>query len=72
MPRHYTLAALCHNFAVQDIVVMECNATGKQSGFKSQELLQAVPDEWTPENRLVTLLLKKFNDRRLLKKKGGL
>ena len=51
------LAALCHDPAVQDVVVKECNATGKKSGFKLQELLQAVvltPDEWTPESGLVT------------------
>ena len=52
-----TLALLCHDPVVQDVVVKECNATGKKSGFKAQELLQAVvltPDEWTPENGLVT------------------
>ena len=52
-----TLAALCHDPVVQDVVVKECNATGKKSGFKAQELLQAVvltPDEWTPESGLVT------------------
>ena len=52
-----TLAVLCHDPVVQDIVVKECNATGKKNGFKPQELLQAVvltPDEWTPENGLVT------------------
>ena len=51
------LAVLCHDPAVKDIVVKECNATGKKSGFKAQELLQAVvltPDEWTPESGLVT------------------
>ena len=52
-----TLTALCHDPAVQDIVLKECNAIGKKSGFKPQELLQAVvltPDEWTPESGLVT------------------
>jgi long-chain acyl-CoA synthetase len=52
-----TLAALCHDPVVQDLVVKECNAIGKKSGFKGQELLQAVvltADEWTPENGLVT------------------
>lgn len=52
-----TLAALCHDPVVQDLVVKECNAIGKKSGFKAQELLQAVvltADEWTPENGLVT------------------
>ena len=35
----------------------ECNAIGKKNGFKSIEILQAViltPEEWTPENGLVT------------------
>jgi long-chain acyl-CoA synthetase len=38
-------------------VLKECNATGKKSGFKSIEMLQAVvltADEWTPESGLVT------------------
>ena len=52
-----TLAALCHDPVVQDVLLKECNAIGKKSGFKAQELLQAVvltPDEWTPESGLVT------------------
>ena len=51
------LAVLCHDPAVKEVVVKECNATGKKSGFKAEELLQAVvltPDEWTPESGLVT------------------
>jgi len=35
----------------------ECNSIGKRNGFKPFELLRAViltPDEWTPENGLVT------------------
>ncbi len=38
-------------------MLKECNATGKKSGFKSMEMLQAVvltADEWTPESGLVT------------------
>lgn len=52
-----TLDVLCHDPTVQDVVLKECNATGKKGGFKPQELLQAVvltPDEWTPESGLVT------------------
>ena len=52
-----TLAVLCHDPVVQDVVVKECNATAKKSGFKAEEMLQAVVlthDEWTPENGLVT------------------
>jgi len=51
------LAVLCHDPAVKDIVLKECNAIGKKGGFKQQEMLQAVvltPDEWTPESGLVT------------------
>ncbi|QRV99415.1 AMP binding enzyme [Ceratobasidium sp. AG-Ba] len=35
----------------------ECNAVGKKAGFKPLEILEAVvltPEEWTPENELVT------------------
>ena len=38
-------------------MLKECNATGKKSGFKGIEMLQAVvltADEWTPESGLVT------------------
>ena len=52
-----TFAALCHDPVVHDVVLKECNSIGKKNGFKAQELLQAVvltPDEWTPENGLVT------------------
>ena len=48
---------LCHDRAVADLVLKECNAVGKKNGFKPMELLQAVvltPDEWTPESGLVT------------------
>lgn len=39
------------------MVLKACNAAGKKNGFKSIEILQAVvltPEEWTPENGLVT------------------
>ena len=39
------------------LVLKECNATGKKSGFKGIEMLQAVvltADEWTTESGLVT------------------
>jgi len=51
------LPSLCHNDKVRELVLKECNAIGKKNGFKSIEALQAViltPDEWTPENGLVT------------------
>lgn len=51
------VAQLCHNKAVKDYVLKECNAIGKKNGFKPMELLQAViltPEEWTPETGLVT------------------
>ncbi|KAK0216304.1 long-chain-fatty-acid-CoA-ligase [Armillaria fumosa] len=52
-----SLSHLCHNKKVASLVLKECNAIGKKSGFKTMELLQAViltPDEWTPESGLVT------------------
>ena len=67
-----TLAVLCHDKAVQDVVVKECNATGKKNGFKAQEFLQAVvltPDEWTPENGLVTAA-QKIQRSKIAKKFG--
>lgn len=54
---HASLATLCANDKVRALVLRECNAVGKKSGFKSIEILQAVvltPDEWTPESGLVT------------------
>ena len=52
-----SLADLCANPKVKALVLKECNATGKKSGFKGIEMLQAVvltADEWTPESGLVT------------------
>jgi len=54
---HTSLADLCANPKVKALVLKECNATGKKSGFKGIEMLQAVvltADEWTPESGLVT------------------
>jgi long-chain acyl-CoA synthetase len=52
-----SLAELCHNQIVVDLVLKECNAVGRKNGFKPMETLCAViltPDEWTPESGLVT------------------
>jgi long-subunit acyl-CoA synthetase (AMP-forming) len=52
-----SLADLCANPKVKALVLKECNASGKKSGFKGIEMLQAViltADEWTPESGLVT------------------
>ncbi|KAF8632068.1 hypothetical protein AX15_002066 [Amanita polypyramis BW_CC] len=52
-----SLRDLCHDSAVKDLILKQCNAIGKKNGFKQVELLQAViltPDEWTPESGLVT------------------
>jgi long-chain acyl-CoA synthetase len=52
-----SLAVLCADARVQALVMKECNAIGKNNGFKPMELLQAVvltADEWTPESGLVT------------------
>ncbi|KAJ7918326.1 long-chain-fatty-acid-CoA-ligase [Mycena leptocephala] len=48
---------LCVDPRVAALVLKECNAVGKKSGFKAMETLSAVvltPDEWTPESGLVT------------------
>jgi len=55
--RHASLADLCANPKVHALVLKECNAAGKKSGFKGIEMLQGVvltADEWTPESGLVT------------------
>jgi len=52
-----SLADLCAKPKVKALVLKDCNAAGKKSGFKGIEMLQAVvltADEWTPENGLVT------------------
>ena len=54
---HTSLGDLCANPKVNALILKECNATGKKSGFKSIEMLQAVvltAEEWTPESGLVT------------------
>ncbi|CAE6371469.1 unnamed protein product [Rhizoctonia solani] len=51
------LTTLCHNKAVAEAVLKQCNVVGKKAGFKPLEILEAVvltPEEWTPENELVT------------------
>jgi long-chain acyl-CoA synthetase len=52
-----SLADLCAKPKVKALVLKECNAAGKKSGFKGVEMLQGVVltvDEWTPESGLVT------------------
>ncbi|KAJ3569539.1 hypothetical protein NP233_g4985 [Leucocoprinus birnbaumii] len=52
-----SLADLCSEASVRDLVMTECNSIGKKNGFKPMELLEAVvltAEEWTPENGLVT------------------
>ncbi|EED82007.1 predicted protein [Postia placenta Mad-698-R] len=52
-----TMADLCKDDRVRELILKECNAIGKKNGFKQMELLQAViltADEWTPESGLVT------------------
>ncbi|KAJ7697743.1 long-chain-fatty-acid-CoA-ligase [Mycena olivaceomarginata] len=52
-----TTRALCTDPRVAALVLKECNAVGKKSGFKAMETLSAVvltPEEWTPESGLVT------------------
>ncbi|KZP02330.1 acetyl-CoA synthetase-like protein, partial [Athelia psychrophila] len=50
------LSSLCREKKIQELVLKECNVTGKNNGFQPMETLQAVvltPDEWTPESGLV-------------------
>jgi hypothetical protein len=52
-----SLGDLCSKDEVRAQVMRDCNAAGKKQGFKSMEMLEAViltPEEWTPENGLVT------------------
>ena len=45
------------NKEVQTLVANACNDTGKKNKFKGAELLKGVvltPEEWTPQNGLVT------------------
>ncbi|KAG7087876.1 hypothetical protein E1B28_013814 [Marasmius oreades] len=52
-----SLQDLCRDKKVSGLVLKECNAVGKKNGFKPLETLSAViltPEEWTPENGLVT------------------
>jgi len=67
-----SLPEMCSDKTIVDMVLKDCNAVGKKAGLKGMETLQAVvltPDEWTPENGLVTaaqkLQRRKISDRYL-------
>ena len=52
-----SLADLCREKAVRQLVMKECNTTGKINYLKPMELLAAVileTEEWTPENEFLT------------------
>ncbi|GJJ11355.1 hypothetical protein Clacol_005587 [Clathrus columnatus] len=52
-----SLAELCGDSEISSLVLKECLAIAKKSGFKPIELLQGVilvADEWTPQSGLVT------------------
>lgn len=52
-----SLHDLCNDKAAKEKVLQEVNAVGKKNGLKQVELLCAViltPEEWTPENGLLT------------------
>ncbi|KAL8278789.1 hypothetical protein RQP46_008858 [Phenoliferia psychrophenolica] len=54
---HGDLALLCKNQAVRDAVLKELNLVGKKAGLKPLETMQTVvltPEEWTPQNGLMT------------------
>lgn len=51
------LRTLCDDEAVQEIVVNDLNALAKKQGRKGMELIQCVvldPEEWTPNNGMLT------------------
>ncbi|KAG5654015.1 hypothetical protein H0H81_008325 [Sphagnurus paluster] len=55
------LRELCTNAEVKALITADCNAVGRNAGFKPFELLKAVvltPEEWTPESGLVTPAMK--------------
>jgi len=65
-----SLPELCQDKKIIEMVLKDLNAVGKKAGLKGMETLQAVvltPDEWTPENGLVTaaqkLQRRKISDR---------
>jgi len=65
-----SLADMCADQKIVDLVLKDCNAVAKKAGLKPMEMLEAVvltPEEWTPENGLVTaaqkLQRKKISDR---------
>ncbi|KAG6915925.1 hypothetical protein DXG01_009255 [Tephrocybe rancida] len=56
-----SLSDICNDSAVSALILKECNAVARRAGFKSFETLAAVvltPEEWTPENGLVTPAMK--------------
>ena len=52
-----SLADLCSEKAVRQLVMKECNTTGKRNDFKPMEMLEAVileTEEWTATNGFLT------------------
>ena len=52
-----SLPDLCSDPSIRALVLKECNALAKKNGFARMEMLSAVlltPEEWTPQNGLVT------------------
>lgn len=64
------LKTLCEDEKVKETVLAELNAVGKKNGFKGMELLQSVvldPEEWTPQNGMLTAA-QKLQRKAILKK----
>ena len=62
--------AICDSKEAAALVLKNCNASGKKSGFKGMELLEAIvltPEEWTPENGLTTAA-QKINRKKISEK----
>jgi len=55
------LTTICADDGVRDAVLKDLNAVGRKAGFKPLESMQTVvltPDEWTPQNGLLTAAAK--------------
>ncbi|KAG6898945.1 hypothetical protein C0993_002427, partial [Termitomyces sp. T159_Od127] len=60
-PRGLPLSDLCTDPSARRLMLKECNDIARRAGLRPFELLAAVvltPEEWTPENGLVTPAMK--------------
>lgn len=67
------LRTLCEDDKVKELLLAELNAVGKKSKFKQMELIQTVvldPEEWTPNNGMLTAA-QKLQRKNIVKKHEG-